>query len=615
MHTAFQKDCLKRIACIEPGVKSLSKYVCPNLTETTAPENSTPNNEAKKSSARGPRRRGRGRGRNSSNAEKAWSADQFVVEVQEGKARFHDFDLPLPLLRGIQTAGFTYATPIKGASLPHTLRGHDMVGKAQTGTGKTAAFLISIISDLLKYPVEDERYIGEARALILAPTRELAVQIGEDAEQLVQHTDLKVHTLVGGMDYGKQLHKIQRSHCDILVGTPGRLLDFASNKDVHLDQVEVLVIDEADRMLDMGFIPQVRRLVRATPPKEDRQTLLFSATFTDDVMRLSEQWTDKPVKLEMEPERVATDTVEQKIFITTASEKFALLQNILKSDDVQSVMVFANRRDICRTLYERLKKQGFKVGLIAGDVPQARRMKTLEGFKNGAIKVMVATDVAGRGIHVNGVSHVINFTLPEEPEDYVHRIGRTGRAGETGISISFACEDDAFLLEPIEKLLDMKLSCTMPDEELLVETPVPARKARAPKKAPAAEKAPVEVKKPVEVSAETPKEVEPAVAVVEPSAEKEPSATKEPSAGQEPSAQKAPSAEKEPSAEQEPSAEKEQLVKEEPQAATTEAPAVSLSSEESSQIESSQTESSSETSSQEDKQEGDIEGNKADSAG
>ena len=518
---------------------------------------------------RGPRRRGRGRGRANTSAEKAWSADQFVVEVEEGKARFHDFDLPLPLLRACQTAGFKYATPIQGASLPHTLRGHDMVGKAQTGTGKTAAFLISIINDLLKYPVEDERYIGEARALILAPTRELAIQIGEDAEQLVQHTDLKVHTLVGGMDYAKQLHKIKRSHCDILVGTPGRLLDFASNKDVHLDQVEVLVIDEADRMLDMGFIPQVRRLVRSTPPKEDRQTLLFSATFTDDVMRLSEQWTDKPVKLEMEPERVATDTVEQKIFITTASEKFALLQNILKSDGVQSVMVFANRRDICRTLYERLKKQGFKVGLIAGDVPQARRMKTLEGFKSGAIKVMVATDVAGRGIHVNGVSHVINFTLPEEPEDYVHRIGRTGRAGETGISISFACEDDAFLLEPIEKLLDMKLSCTMPDESLLTESPAPARKAPVAKKAPVVEAAPAvkeaSVDKPAveapvavqqeqtqaEIPLEAPKEVEQ-------TAVEEPLAKQEPSAEQEPSAKKQPSAKEEPSAEQEPSAKEEQ---------------------------------------------------------
>ena len=406
-----------------------------------------------------------------------WAADQFLVVPQAGKVRFHDLGLAPPLLRGIQSAGFEYCTPIQGASLPHTLRGHDMVGKAQTGTGKTAAFLVSIINDLLMHPIDDERYMGEARALILAPTRELAIQIGADAEQLLKHTDLKVHTLVGGMDYAKQLQKIQKSYCDILVGTPGRLMDFASNGDVHLDQVEVLVIDEADRMLDMGFIPQVRRLVRLTPPREDRQTLLFSATFTPEVLRLSEQWTDKPVMSEMAPERVATDSVEQKIFITTASEKFALLQNILRSDGVDSVMVFANRRDICRTLFERLQKKGFKVGLIAGDVPQNRRMKTLESFKSGAVKVLVATDVAGRGIHVNGVSHVINYTLPEEPEDYVHRIGRTGRAGETGTSISFACEDDAFLLEPIEKLLDMKLSCTMPDDDLLVEPPAPQKRA------------------------------------------------------------------------------------------------------------------------------------------
>ena len=490
-----------------------------DTTESTTKADNSAENKTSNSSSRGGRRRGRGRG-----GRKGWSVDQFVVEPQEGKVRFHDLDLPLQLMRGIQAAGFSYCTPIQGASLPHTLRSHDLVGKAQTGTGKTAAFLVSTISDLLRHPVEEERYRGETRALILAPTRELAIQIGEDAKQLVKHTDLEVHCLVGGMDYARQLHRVERKLCDIVVGTPGRLLDFANNKDLHLDQVEVLVIDEADRMLDMGFIPQVRRLVRLTPPREDRQTLLFSATFTPEVLRLSEQWTDKPVMLEMEPERVATDTVEQKIFITTAEEKFNLLQNILNDDAVESVMVFANRRDICRTLYERLKKQGFKVGLIAGDVPQNRRMKTLDNFKNGGLKVMVATDVAGRGIHVDGVSHVVNYTLPEEPEDYVHRIGRTGRAGQSGISISFACEDDAFLLEPIEKLLDMKLPCTMPDEELLAEVPPPARKKR---------------------TAATKKKAEEAV-VEEPSADQEPSASlneeQEPQANQEPSATEEPPA-------------------------------------------------------------------------
>lgn len=412
------------------------------------------------------RRRGRGRGARS-NKSNQWDLSQFVVEVQPDKKRFHDFDLPDTLMHGIQDAGFQYCTPIQAASLPHGLNGHDIVGKAQTGTGKTAAFLINIIADLLKHPIEDERYRGEARALIMAPTRELAIQIADDAVRLLKYIDLHVHCLVGGMDYGRQLQKLGKSHCDILVGTPGRLLDFANNSDIYLDQVEILVIDEADRMLDMGFIPQVRRLVRLTPRSEDRQTLLFSATFTPEIMRLSQSWTHKPVTVEIDAEQVATDTVEQKIFITTADEKFILLQNILSADDVDSVMVFANRRDICRDLHDKLKKSGFKVGLLSGDVPQNRRIKTLESFKSGALRVVVATDVAGRGIHVDGVSHVINFTLPEEPEDYVHRIGRTGRAGKTGTSISFACEDDAFLLEPIESLLDTKLPCIMPDNDLL----------------------------------------------------------------------------------------------------------------------------------------------------
>jgi ATP-dependent RNA helicase RhlB len=338
--------------------------------------------------------------------------------------------------------------------------------------------------------------VGEARTLILAPTRELAIQIGDDATQLLKHTNLTAHTLVGGMDYGKQLQKMKKYDCDILVGTPGRLLDFANNRDIYLDRVEVLVIDEADRMLDMGFIPQVRRLVNLTPKREDRQSLLFSATFTPEVLRLSETWTDKPVTVDVGAERVATDTVDQQVLITTAKEKFTVLNNILLGDNVESVMVFANRRDICRTLHEKLKKQGFKVGILSGDVPQNRRMRALDSFKSGALTVMVATDVAGRGIHVDGVSHVINYTLPEEPEDYVHRIGRTGRAGKTGISISFACEDDAFLLEPIEKLLDMKLSCTMPEEHLI--QPVAAPKPMAKKK-------PVSAPKVEEPKAEAPK--------------------------------------------------------------------------------------------------------------
>ncbi len=408
-----------------------------------------------------------------------WSLDEFKVVPVEGKTRFHDLDLPLELMHAIADLGFEYCSPIQGQSLPHTLNGHDMVGKAQTGTGKTAAFLLSTIDDLIKHPIEGERYAGEARALIIAPTRELVIQIADDAKALTKYTDLQVHTLVGGMDYGKQQRHLQESLVDILVATPGRLLDFCGNRDVYLDQVEVLVIDEADRMLDMGFIPQVKRIIRQTPKKTHRQTLLFSATFTDDVLNLAEQWTDDPRRVEIEPESVATDTVTQHVYLAATEEKYTLLYNILKQDEVDSLIVFANRRDECRRLHEQLERHGFAAGLLSGEIAQNRRVKTLEGFKTGKLKVLVATDVAGRGIHIDGISHVVNFTLPEEPEDYVHRIGRTGRAGKTGTSISFACEDDAFRLEPIQELVGQKLRCEQPPLELLVDTPPLAPRTRS----------------------------------------------------------------------------------------------------------------------------------------
>ena len=401
----------------------------------------------------------------------AWDISQFSVPELPDKTRFHDLDLPVELMHAIADLGFEYCSPIQAQSLPHTLNGHDVVGKAQTGTGKTAAFLVGIIDDLLKNPIEGERFAGEARALIIAPTRELVIQIAEDAKLLTKHTDLKVHTLVGGMDYGKQQRHLHDALVDILVATPGRLLDFCGNRDVYLDQIEVMVIDEADRMLDMGFIPQVRRIVRQTPKREHRQTLMFSATFTPEVHTLVEQWTLDPIQIEIEPESVATDTVDQRVYLSTTEEKYQLLYNVLQQPDVDNLIVFANRRDECRRLHEKLVRHGFKVGLLSGEIAQNRRVATLNGFKTGELKVLVATDVAGRGIHIDGISHVVNFTLPEEPEDYVHRIGRTGRAGKTGTSISFACEDDAFRLEPIQALLGSTLKCEQPPEDLLAEMP------------------------------------------------------------------------------------------------------------------------------------------------
>lgn len=396
-----------------------------------------------------------------------WSIDDFPVEPEEGKARFHDIGLRDELMHAIADLGFEYCSPIQATILPHTLQGHDAIGKAQTGTGKTAAFLITMFNDMLCHPIEGERFVGEPRGLVIAPTRELVMQIADDAVGLAKHTPLKVVTLIGGMDYQKQLNRLHNNVVDLVVATPGRLLDFMGRRDLYLDHIEVLVLDEADRMLDMGFIPQVKRIVRAVPRKEDRQTLLFSATFTQDIINLSQQWTYEPVTIEIEPDHVATDSVDQKVFLVSSEQRFRILKNLLRGDDAKSVIVFANRRDQVRRLHEKLRKSGVSCGMLSGEVPQNKRTRTLEQFKNGEIKVLVATDVAGRGIHVNGVSHVVNYNLPEDPEDYVHRIGRTGRAGASGISISFASEDEAFLLPDIEKLLGDKLECTYPPQELL----------------------------------------------------------------------------------------------------------------------------------------------------
>ncbi len=367
------------------------------------------------------------------------------------------------LKQGIASLGFTKMTPIQEQVLRFTLAGHDAIGRAQTGTGKTAAFLISIINDLLNNPVHDERFRGEPRALILAPTRELALQIESDAIALLKHTKLNVVTLLGGVDYDKQRKALDKRFVDIMVATPGRLIDFLDQKEVWLDRLEFLVIDEADRLLDMGFIPSVKRIVRLAPPKADRQTLMFSATFSYDVLNLAQQWLFEPVTVEIEPEQKTSERVHQRVFIVSRRDKERLLKELLESETIDKVMIFANRRDQVRKLYDRLKDQGYKVGMLSGEIPQDKRIKMLDQFKAGKTQIMIATDVAGRGIHVDNVSHVINYTLPEQAEDYVHRIGRTGRAGASGVSISFACEDDSFLLADLEKAIGQKLPLERPE--------------------------------------------------------------------------------------------------------------------------------------------------------
>jgi len=391
-----------------------------------------------------------------------WTLEQFKVAPKEEFSRFHDLDLPLPLMHAIADLGFEYCSPIQAQALPHTLDGFDVVGKAQTGTGKTAAFLVTAINDLLRNPLEGERFLAEPRVVVIAPTRELVLQIAKDAVDLTRHTNLNVQALIGGMDYQAQLKKMQRNVVDIVAATPGRLIDFLTRGDISLGTVDVLVLDEADRMLDMGFIPQVRRIVRATPPKENRQTLLFSATFNYDVNTMIDSWMVDPVRIEIEPESVAADSVDQRIYMVSSDEKFGILKNIVNDASASSIIVFANRRDQTRKLFEKLKAAGIRCGILSGEIPQQKRSKTLELFKTGKIKVLVATDVAGRGIHIDDISHVVNYNLPEDPEDYVHRIGRTGRAGAKGVSISLACEDDAFMLPAIEELLGQKLKCERP---------------------------------------------------------------------------------------------------------------------------------------------------------
>ncbi|AIA76494.1 ATP-dependent RNA helicase RhlB [Halomonas sp. XH26] len=411
---------------------------------------------------RKPKRRRRKPRRRQSN----WDLRQFQVPAVAGKWRFHDFDLPLPLMRAIHAQGFEYCTPIQSEALRHTLLGGDIVGKAQTGTGKTAAFLISVMAYFLEEPTPDGQKQGAPRALIIAPTRELALQIEKDAKALARFTQLNVASVVGGMDYQKQRDSLGKK-IDILVATPGRLLDFHQKRDIDLSEVEVLVLDEADRMLSMGFIPDVKRIIRYTPKKEERQTFLFSATFTDDILSLASQWTLDPAHVEIEVTVENQADIDQRVYLVSDDDKQRLLVNLLTQESFERVMVFGNRRDLVRKLDDLLKKAGVSVAMLSGDVPQNQRIKTLESFREGEIQVLVATDVAGRGIHIEDVSHVINYTLPEDPEDYVHRIGRTGRAGAKGVSISFVGEEDAFSLPEIERYINGKLPCEHPPEGML----------------------------------------------------------------------------------------------------------------------------------------------------
>ncbi len=406
--------------------------------------------------------------------EAPWDVSEYKVAPEEGKTRFHDLEIPPQIMHAIADLGFQYCTPVQAEILPKALAGLDATGRAQTGTGKSAAFLITILAHLIRHPVQGKRKPGAPRALVLAPTRELVLQIEKDARGLAKYTGASVLAVYGGMDYRKQKQSLEREAVDIMAATPGRLLDFKRKGGVNLGKVDVMVIDEADRMLDMGFIPDVRRIIESTPPKAKRQTMLFSATLTPDVVRLASHWTKEAFTVEIAPEQVAVDTVEQVVYIVTAEEKFSVLYNLITRQDLERVIVFANRRDESQKLADRFTDFGISNGLLSGDVSQEQRIKTLESFRSGKVRVLVATDVAARGLHIEGVSHVVNYNLPMSPEDYVHRIGRTGRAGASGISVSFADEMDAVLIPEIEKFIGRELKSVYPDDSWF-QPPVPVQ--------------------------------------------------------------------------------------------------------------------------------------------
>ena len=404
-----------------------------------------------------------------------WDPNSFVVEPMEGKKRFQDLDLPGEVMHGIADLGFKYCTEIQALSLEAALAGKNIAGKAQTGSGKTAAFLVAILTRYLRTPESRAKSGGTPRALVIAPTRELVIQISKDADAIGRYCGLRSLAVYGGMDYDRQRKEVLDAPVDLLVATPGRLLDFVKSHVINLANVDTLVIDEADRMLDMGFIPDVRRIMSYLPPKNKRATMLYSATLNETVMRLASQWMEEPFKAEVESETNATDTVRQVVYVIQSKDKFKVLFNHLALHPTSRTIVFCNRKNTTEDVYDSLKVRGIKVEMLSGDVNQNKRLRVLDDFRAGKVMVVVATDVAGRGIDIKGLEYVVNFDFPYEAEDYVHRIGRTGRAGSTGIAISFADEFESMQIPDIEKYINEELKCTVIGPEDPLMKPLPAR--------------------------------------------------------------------------------------------------------------------------------------------
>src|SRR5512144_398007 len=390
---------------------------------------------------------------------------------------FSSLDLPGPVRRGIQDAGFVATTAIQEAALPLALRGKDVAGQSQTGTGKTAAFLIAAFTRCLTHPAPARVGVTSPRVLIIAPTRELVVQIEADARLLGAHTGLRILAVYGGIDYNRQRDAL-REGADVLIGTPGRLIDYLKQRVWSPARVEVLVIDEADRMFDMGFIADLRFILRRLPKPERRQSFLFSATLSFRVLELTWEFMNNPTQITITPKQKTVEKAEQVLYHVGRDEKFALLLGLLKREGGSRILIFSNTREDARRLEDRLTRNGWEARALTGDVDQKKRLRILNDFKEGELPVLVATDVASRGLHIEAVSHVVNWDLPQDAEDYVHRIGRTARAGAGGKAISLVDETSALCREAIEKYIGQKISVEWAEDDLYVSEIKPTAEER-----------------------------------------------------------------------------------------------------------------------------------------
>jgi ATP-dependent RNA helicase RhlB len=378
---------------------------------------------------------------------------------------FSELDVPYEVKQGIEHAGFTICTPVQEAVIPRALRGEDVAAQAQTGTGKTAAFLISLFSRMIRNPAVD---LGDSpQALIIAPTRELADQIYHEAARLGKFTGFRLLAVYGGIDYQKQMDTLRKG-VDVLVGTPGRLIDYFKQHVFSLKKTRYLVIDEADRMFDMGFIDDLRFILKKMQPYTRRQSMLFSATLSYRVMELAYEHMNLPEKISITPEKVTVDQVEQVLYHVGKHEKIPLLLGILKKEEPDRAIIFVNTRRAAEMVVERLNRNNWKAQAITGEIEQKKRLRILAEFKEGRLPILVATDVASRGIHVESVTHVINYDLPQDAEDYVHRIGRTGRAGLFGRAVSLADEEYVYSLEEIEKFIGQKIPVDWAEDSMYI---------------------------------------------------------------------------------------------------------------------------------------------------